>query len=129
MTGGLCLVLALAASGCGPPQPQPLNVAADNIASLDPHTPFLLPANTKLEALNKCVVSFPGTDLFAPGDVIGEVVVIDNDALMEIAPHNEKISLRLERGHSMLITKPRTITVDETDATPCRFRVITSEGT
>jgi len=84
--------------------------------------PYLLPANTKLEALNKCVVSFPAADLFEPGDVIGEVVVIDNDALMQIAPHNEKISLHLKPGQSMLVRKPRTITVDEADATPSRFK-------
>ena len=126
--GCVCLLFALATSGCGPKQPQPLNVAADNVTSLKPHTPFLLPADTKLEALNKCVVSFPASDLFETGDVIGEVVVIDDDALMQIAPYNEKISLQLEPGHSMLIRKPRTITVDETDATPCRFKVTTSVG-
>jgi hypothetical protein len=106
-----------------------LNVSADNVAALKPRTPFALPANTKLEAMNKCVVSFPAADLFKPGDVIGEVVVIDDDALMEIAPYNEKISLRLERGQSMLITESRMITVDETDETPCRFKVTSSDGT
>jgi hypothetical protein len=127
MTWGL--LFALAASGCGPSQPRPLDVSTDNVASLDPHMPFVLPANTRLEALNKCVVSFPGTDLFEPGDVIGEIVVIDDDALMHVAPNNEKISLHLERGHSMSIGKSRTITVDETEATPCRFKVTPSDGT
>ena len=123
----MCLLFALVTCGCGRKQPQPLNVAADNVASLDVNMPYLLPANTKLEALDKCIVSFPAADLFEPGDVIGEVVVIDNDALMEIAPYNEKISLRLEQGHSMLIKKSRTITVDEAEAAPCRFKT-TPEG-
>jgi len=106
-----------------------LNVSADGIASLTPDSPFLLPANTKLEALNKCIVSFPGTDLFEPGDVIGEVVVIDDDALMAIAPNNEKVSLHLQRGHSMSIRKSRTITVEQADETPCRFKVIPPDST
>jgi hypothetical protein len=103
--------------------PKPIDVATDGVGSLDPHMQFLLPAHTKLEAMNKCVVSFPGADLFEDGDVIGEVVVIDDDALIYLAPNNEKVAVTLERGHSMSITKPRTITIEETEATPCRFKV------
>ncbi len=115
--------------GCGNSAPRPLSVAADGATSLDPHVPFSLPAYTKLEAMNRCVVSFPGADLFEEGEVIGEVVVIDDDALIYLAPNNETVAVTLQRGQSMSITKPRTITVDETDATPCRFRVMRPEGT
>lgn len=116
------------ASGCSHSAPKPLNVAADNVTSLDPQVPYLLPANTQLEAMNKCVVSFPGADLFEEGDVIGEVVIIDNDALMSLAPKNETIAVTLERGQSMSITKPRTVTIDESEATPCRFKVTRPSG-
>lgn len=124
----LCVQGVFGISGCGNPAPKPLSVAADNVASLDPHVPFSLPANTKLEAMNRCVVSFPGTDLFEDGDVIGEVVVIDDDALIYLAPNNETVAVTLQRGQSMSITKPRAITIDETDATPCRFKVIRPGG-
>ncbi|TWU20303.1 hypothetical protein Pla52o_48220 [Novipirellula galeiformis] len=128
--GGILLVyFILGASGCGGPAPKPLNVAADSVASLDPHVPFLLPANTQLEAMSKCVVSFPGADLFEEGEVIGEVVVVDNDALIYLAPNKQVIAVTLEHGQSMSITKPRTITVDETDAAPCRFKVTRPDGT
>ncbi len=129
VAGILCVQVVLGTSGCGDSAPKSLSVAADHLTSLDPHVRYLLPANTKLEAMNKCVVSFPGADLFEEGDVIGEVVVIDNDALIYLAPNNETITVTLERGQSMAITKPRTITVDETDAAACRFKVTRPAGT
>jgi hypothetical protein len=81
--------------------------------------------------LDKCILSFSGDALFEPGVAIGDVVVVDNDVLMGISPNNEKISLHLKPGHSVSIGKSRTITVDETDATPCRFKVANpgSDGT
>lgn len=126
--GILSLQAVSAASGCGSSAPRPLSVGPDNIASLQLSSPYLLPANTKLETLQKCAVSFPGADLFEPGDVVGQVVVIDNDALIGMSPNNEKITVRLERGHSMSITKPRVITVYEADETPSRFKVTPPDG-
>ncbi len=121
-----CLLVAACVSGCGDPGPLPIEMTISHVASLGPHKPYWLPANTKLEALQKCEITFPGGDLFAPGEVIGEVVVIDDDALMELAPHNEKVTVRLKRGQSMVITKDRTITVVQTDASPARFQLTLS---
>jgi hypothetical protein len=128
IAGILCVHGVLGISGCGNSDAKPLSVGADGITTLDPHVPFSLPANTKLKAMTRCVVSFPGADLLEEGDVIGEVVVIDDDALIYLAPNNETVAVTLHPGQSMSITKPRTITVDETDASPCRFTVVLPDG-